>query len=49
VWVSLVLLLLVAVQIGVSLLPHHVLNAMLQVEEKSNGIQEVPPGGPGAR
>jgi uncharacterized protein involved in exopolysaccharide biosynthesis len=49
VWVSLLLILLVAVQIGVSLLPHHVLNAMLQVEEKSNGVQEVPAGVPGAR
>ncbi|HEV7162991.1 MAG TPA: hypothetical protein VGN25_07035 [Solirubrobacteraceae bacterium] len=45
---SLLLLLLVAVQIGVSLLPHHVLNAMLQVEEKSNGVQEVPAGVPAA-
>jgi hypothetical protein len=37
VWVALVLLLLVAVQIGVSLLPHHVINTLREFEEKPNG------------
>jgi hypothetical protein len=44
VWVALLFLLLVAFQIGVALLPHHVLNTMLEFEEKSNGIREFPHG-----
>lgn len=49
VWVGLALVVLIVIQIGVSLLPHHVLDAMLQVEEKANGVQEVPAGVPGTR
>jgi hypothetical protein len=44
VWVALLCLLAVAFQIGVALLPHHVLNTMLELEEKSNGIREFPNG-----
>ncbi len=44
VWVALVILVLVIVQIGVSLLPHHVIDTLRQFEEKPNGVQE----GPGA-
>ncbi len=40
VWVALVFLLLIAVQIGVSLLPHHVINTLREFEEKPNGVQE---------
>jgi hypothetical protein len=39
-----VVVVLVVIQIGVMLLPHHVLNTLSQVEEKSNGISEVPHG-----
>jgi len=39
-----VLVVLVVIQIGVMLLPHHVLNTLSQVEEKSNGVSEVPHG-----
>jgi len=35
---------LVVIQIGVTLLPHHVLKTFSQFEEKSNGISEVPHG-----
>jgi hypothetical protein len=42
--VIVVVLLLVILQIGLMLLPHHVLNTLSQVEEKSNGISEVPRG-----
>lgn len=35
---------LAVIQIGVMLLPHHVLNTFSQFEEKSNGISEVPHG-----
>jgi UPF0716 family protein affecting phage T7 exclusion len=37
IWVALLFLVLVAYWIGVSLLPHHVLNTLRQYEEKSNG------------
>ncbi len=37
VWVVLLLAVLIAYWIGVSLLPHHVLNTLQQYEEKSNG------------
>jgi len=41
-WIALLLVLAVAFEIGVALLPHHVLNTLLQYEEKSNGIREYP-------
>jgi ABC-type Fe3+ transport system permease subunit len=41
-WVALVILVLVAIQIGVSLLPHHVINTLREFEEKPNGVQEGP-------
>jgi hypothetical protein len=44
IWIVLVCLLLVACEIGVALLPHHVLNMALEYEEKSNGIREFPHG-----
>lgn len=44
VWVALVILVLIAIQIGVSLLPHHVINTLREFEEKPNGVQQ----GPGA-
>jgi hypothetical protein len=44
VWVALAILVLVVIQIGVSLLPHHVINTLRQFEEKPNGVQQ----GPGA-
>jgi hypothetical protein len=37
VWIALVILVLVVVQIGVSLLPHHVIDTLRQFEEKPNG------------
>ncbi len=37
VWVVLLLVVIIAYWIGVSLLPHHVLNTLQQYEEKSNG------------
>ncbi len=42
VWVALAILVLVIVQIGVSLLPHHVINTLRQFEEKPDGVQERP-------
>jgi hypothetical protein len=42
VWVALAILVLVAIQIGVSLLPHHVINTLRQFEEKPSGVQEGP-------
>lgn len=42
VWVALVILVLVVVQIGVSLLPHHVINTLRELEEKPSGVQEGP-------
>jgi hypothetical protein len=42
VWVALVILVLVVVQIGVSLLPHHVINTLREFEEKPNGVHEGP-------
>jgi hypothetical protein len=42
VWVALVILVLVIVQIGVSLLPHHVINTLRQFEEKPDGVQQGP-------
>jgi predicted tellurium resistance membrane protein TerC len=42
VWVALVILVLVAVQIGVSLLPHHVIDTLREFEEKPSGVQEGP-------
>ena len=39
VWVALAIMVLVAIQIGVSLLPHHVIDTLRQFEEKPNGIQ----------
>jgi hypothetical protein len=44
VWIALLLLLGVVFQIGLALLPHHVLNTLLEVEEKSNGVREFPNG-----
>jgi hypothetical protein len=41
-WVALVILVLVVVQIGVSLLPHHVINTLREFEEKPSGVQEGP-------
>lgn len=43
-WVALLLVLAVVFEIGVALLPHHVLNTLLQYEEKANGIREYPNG-----
>jgi hypothetical protein len=40
VWVALGILVLVAIQIGVSLLPHHVINTLREFEDKPNGIQD---------
>jgi hypothetical protein len=45
IWLVLVFIALVAVEIGIALLPHDVLNTWLQYEEKSNGIREPPPRG----
>ncbi len=42
VWVALVILVLVVIQIGVSLLPHHVINTLREFEEKPNGVQQGP-------
>jgi hypothetical protein len=39
-----VVVVLVVIQIGVMLLPRHVLHTFSQFEEKSNGISEVPRG-----
>jgi hypothetical protein len=39
IWVALLILVLIAIQIGLSLLPHHVLNTLRQYEEKPNGVQ----------
>jgi hypothetical protein len=39
-WVSLVIVALVALQIVLMLLPHHDLNTLLQYEEQSNGVRE---------
>lgn len=41
-WVSLVILALVALQIVLMLLPHHDLNGLVQYEEQSNGVRESP-------
>lgn len=43
-WVALLVALAVALQIGLTLLPHHVLNTLLEYEEKSNGVRELPNG-----
>jgi hypothetical protein len=45
IWLVLVFVLVVAFEIGVALLPHHVLNTWLRYEEKSNGIREYFPNG----
>jgi hypothetical protein len=42
IWVALVILVLVIVQIGVSLLPHHVIDTLRRLEEKPNGVQQGP-------
>ena len=42
VWVALAILVLVVIQIGVSLLPHHVINTLRQFEEKPDGVQQGP-------
>jgi hypothetical protein len=39
IWVALLIVALIAVEVGLSLLPHHVLNTLRQYEEKPNGIQ----------
>jgi hypothetical protein len=41
-WISLVVVALVALQIVLTLLPHHDLNTLLQYEEQSNGVRESP-------
>jgi hypothetical protein len=41
-WVSVLLLALVAFQIVLMLLPHHDLNTLLQYEEQSNGVRQSP-------
>lgn len=41
-WAIAVLLLAVAFQIAVLLLPHNALRSLRSVEEKSNGVQELP-------
>jgi hypothetical protein len=41
-WVIAVLLLAVAFQIAVLLLPHNALRSLRSVEEKANGVQELP-------
>jgi hypothetical protein len=41
-WVLAVLLLAVAFQIAVLLLPHNALRSLRSVEEKANGVQELP-------
>jgi hypothetical protein len=40
IWVALLVLVLVLAQIVLELVPHHALNTFLQLEEKSNGVQE---------
>jgi hypothetical protein len=37
-WVALAVVLIAAWWIGVSLLPHHVVNQLVQYEEKSNNV-----------
>jgi uncharacterized protein involved in exopolysaccharide biosynthesis len=41
VWVALLCVLVLALGIAVALLPHHVLNTLLQIEEQSNGSREL--------
>jgi hypothetical protein len=41
-WVSLLVLALVAFQIGLMLLPHHDLNTLTQYEEQANGVRQAP-------
>jgi uncharacterized protein involved in exopolysaccharide biosynthesis len=41
VWVALLCVLVLALGITIALLPHHVLNALLQIEEQSNGTREL--------
>jgi hypothetical protein len=43
-WVAFVLAVLVLVQIGLSLLPHHDLNTLLKYEENPDGVRELPNG-----
>jgi hypothetical protein len=37
-WVAVAVVLIAAWWIGVSLVPHHVLNSLVQYEEKSNNV-----------
>jgi hypothetical protein len=41
-WVSLLVLALVAFQIVLMLLPHHDLNTLTQYEEQANGVRHAP-------
>ena len=46
VWVAVALVVLAIAEVGVTLLlPKHDLNTLVQFEEKSNGIGELPNGG----
>jgi hypothetical protein len=41
-WVSLLVLALVAFQLVLMLLPHHDLNTLTQYEEQANGVRQAP-------
>jgi hypothetical protein len=41
-WLALLFLLLILWWVGLALLPHNVLNTLLQYEEKSNGLRNPP-------
>ncbi|HUN78172.1 MAG TPA: hypothetical protein VMU32_04560 [Solirubrobacteraceae bacterium] len=44
IWVALACLAILAVELAVALLPHHVVHALNEYENKSNGINELTSG-----
>lgn len=45
IWLALACLVIVAVELAVALLPHHLVHALNEYEEKSNGSNELSPNG----
>jgi uncharacterized protein involved in exopolysaccharide biosynthesis len=41
VWVALLCVLVLALGVTIALLPHHVLDTLLQIEEQTNGSREI--------
>lgn len=41
IWLVLICLVIVAVEVATALLPHHVVHALSEYEEKSNGTNEL--------